>query len=37
MSGGLDPQSVTQRMRSALVSLQRAQAPDPHGWVQRVL
>jgi branched-chain amino acid aminotransferase len=33
-SGG--PGQITERMRAGLVAIQRGEAPDPHGWVQRV-
>ncbi|WP_373489420.1 branched-chain amino acid aminotransferase [Blastomonas sp.] len=34
--GGNQSGPVTAALRSALVSLQRGDAPDPHGWVHRV-
>ena len=33
-SGG--PGQLTQKLRSRLVSIQRCEAPDPHGWVMRL-
>ncbi len=33
-SGG--PGQLTQRLRARLVAIQRGEAPDPHGWVQRL-
>jgi branched-chain amino acid aminotransferase len=27
---------LTERLREQLVSIQRGQAPDPHGWLQRL-
>uniref|UniRef100_UPI0035CC1F84 branched-chain amino acid aminotransferase n=1 Tax=uncultured Sphingomonas sp. TaxID=158754 RepID=UPI0035CC1F84 len=34
-SGG--PGQTTTRLRQALIELQRGTAPDPHGWLERVL
>lgn len=34
--GNGGPGAVTERLRSQLVAIQRGQAPDPHGWVQRI-
>ena len=34
-SGG--PGQLTQRLRNRLVAIQRGQAPDPHGWVKRLV
>jgi branched-chain amino acid aminotransferase len=34
-SGG--PGQVTQKLRQRLVSIQRGRAPDPHGWVHRIV
>ena len=34
-SGG--PGQVTQKLRQRLVGIQRGQAPDPHGWVHRIV
>jgi branched-chain amino acid aminotransferase len=36
MAGGVEPASVTQRLRTTLVDIQRGVAPDPHGWVHKV-
>jgi branched-chain amino acid aminotransferase len=33
-SGG--PGQLTQKLRAKLVSIQRGEAPDPHGWVMRL-
>ncbi|MFN9376434.1 MAG: branched-chain amino acid aminotransferase, partial [Novosphingobium sp.] len=33
-SGG--PGQLTQKLRSRLVSIQRGEAPDPHGWVMKL-
>ena len=33
-SGG--PGQITQKLRNRLVSIQRGEAPDPHGWVLRL-
>lgn len=33
-SGG--PGQLTQKLRSRLVSIQRGEAPDPHGWVHQI-
>ncbi len=33
-SGG--PGQITQKLRSRLVSIQRGEAPDPHGWVVKL-
>lgn len=33
-SGG--PGQMTQRVRQRLVDIQRARAPDPHGWLKRI-
>lgn len=33
-SGG--PGQLTQKLKSRLVSIQRGEAPDPHGWVMRL-
>lgn len=33
-SGG--PGQITERLRQSLCAIQRGQAPDPHGWVERV-
>jgi branched-chain amino acid aminotransferase len=33
-SGG--PGQLTHRLKQRLVDIQRGQAPDPHGWVQRI-
>ena len=37
IAGGVDPGSITQRLRTALVDIQRGVAPDPYGWVHTVL
>ena len=34
-SGG--PGQITQKLRQHLVSIQRGEAPDPHGWVKRIV
>jgi branched-chain amino acid aminotransferase len=34
--GAGGPGQITQKLRSALVDIQRGIAPDPHGWVQRI-
>ena len=34
--GGQSVGPVTQRLRAALVAIQRGEAPDPHGWTERV-
>ncbi len=34
-SGG--PGQLTQRLRNRLVAIQRGEAPDPHGWVKRLV
>jgi len=34
--GGQSIGPVTQRLRSALVNIQRGTAPDPHGWVEEI-
>jgi branched-chain amino acid aminotransferase len=34
--GGGGPGQLTERMRTALTSIQRGTAPDPHGWVTRL-
>ena len=34
-SGG--PGQLTQRLRNRLVAIQRGEAPDPHGWVMRLI
>ncbi|MFX5945293.1 branched chain amino acid aminotransferase, partial [Acinetobacter baumannii] len=33
-SGG--PGQLTQKLRSRLVSIQRGEAADPHGWVRKI-
>jgi branched-chain amino acid aminotransferase len=35
--GGQSTGPLTQRLRSALVDIQRGNAPDPYGWTERVL
>lgn len=35
--GNGGPGMVTQGIRERLVAIQRGEAPDPHGWVERVL
>jgi len=35
--GGGGPGQVTQRIKAELTAIQRGAAPDPHGWVQRVV
>ena len=34
--GGQTMGPLTQRIRTALVDIQRGQAPDPHGWVEEI-
>ena len=34
--GNGGPGAVTERLRAQLVAIQRGQAPDPHGWLQRI-
>lgn len=34
--GGQSAGPITQRLRTALVDIQRGNAPDPHGWVEQV-
>ncbi|MBU3079468.1 branched-chain amino acid aminotransferase [Sphingomonas quercus] len=34
--GNAGPGLVTEKLRSALVDIQRGIAPDPHGWVERL-
>ena len=34
--GGGGPGQVTERLRARLVAIQRGQAPDPHGWLERL-
>jgi branched-chain amino acid aminotransferase len=34
--GGQSMGPLTQRLRSALVAIQRGEAPDPHGWVEEI-
>ncbi|HEX6603390.1 MAG TPA: branched-chain amino acid aminotransferase [Sphingomicrobium sp.] len=34
--GGQSPGPLTKRLRSALVDIQRGDAPDPYGWVEQV-
>ncbi len=34
--GAGGPGQLTQRLRDGLVAIQRGEAPDPHGWVQRI-
>ena len=34
--GGQSIGPLTQRLRSALVAIQRGEAPDPHGWVEEI-
>lgn len=33
---GQSPGPLTMRLRSALVDIQRGDAPDPYGWVEQV-
>lgn len=35
--GNGGPGEVTTRLRDQLVAIQRGEAPDPHGWVERLL
>ena len=35
--GGGGPGQMTQRLRAALVAIQRGEAADLHGWIERVL
>lgn len=35
--GGQSVGPLTQRLRAALVAIQRGEAPDPHGWVEAVV
>jgi branched-chain amino acid aminotransferase len=35
--GGGGPGQTTMRLRQALIDIQRGVAPDPHGWLERVL
>jgi branched-chain amino acid aminotransferase len=35
--GGGGPGQTTQALRRSLVAIQRGEAPDPHGWTERVL
>jgi branched-chain amino acid aminotransferase len=35
--GGQSAGPLTQRLRSALVDIQRGSAPDPYGWTERVI
>jgi branched-chain amino acid aminotransferase len=37
VAGDGSPGPLTQQLRSALLDLQYGRAPDPHGWVRRVL
>ncbi|HWG93664.1 MAG TPA: branched-chain amino acid aminotransferase [Mycobacteriales bacterium] len=37
VAGDGQPGPVTQQLRSALLDLQYGRAPDPHGWVRRVV
>jgi branched-chain amino acid aminotransferase len=34
--GGQSTGPLTQRLRSALVDIQRGNAPDPYGWIELV-
>ncbi|RJF93852.1 branched-chain amino acid aminotransferase [Sphingomonas cavernae] len=34
--GGQSAGPLTQRLRANLVDIQRGQAPDPHGWVEKI-
>lgn len=34
--GNGGPGEITEKLRARLVAIQRGQAPDPHGWVQRI-
>ena len=34
--GNGGPGEVTTRLRDQLVAIQRGEAPDPHGWVERL-
>jgi branched-chain amino acid aminotransferase len=34
--GGGKPGATTERIRSALVAIQRGQAPDPYGWIEEI-
>ncbi len=36
MIGSGGPGQITQKLRSRLVSIQRGEAPDPHGWVVKL-
>lgn len=36
MIGSGGPGQITQKLRSRLVSIQRGEAPDPHGWVLKL-
>ena len=35
--GGQSAGPLTQRIRAMLVEIQRGQAPDPYGWIERVI
>lgn len=35
--GGQSAGPLTQRLRAALVEIQRGQAPDPYGWVEQII
>ena len=35
--GSGSPGQTTQRLRNRLVAIQRGEAPDPHGWVMRLI
>ena len=32
-----EPGAVTMKVREALLGIQQGTAPDPHGWMQRVV